>query len=53
LVSQQVALDQAKRTINKITGFEENDIIAKVHLKTGKVNESKVGVKIVFGVEHS
>jgi flavin-binding protein dodecin len=53
LVSQQAALDQAKRTINEITGLEVNDIIAKVHLKTEKVNESKVGVKIVFGVEHS
>jgi flavin-binding protein dodecin len=50
---QQVALDRAKRTINEITGFEANDIIAKVHFKTGKVNESKVGVKIIFGVEHS
>jgi hypothetical protein len=40
-------------TINEITGLEVHDIIAKVHLKTGKVNESKVGVKIVFGVEHS
>jgi catechol-2,3-dioxygenase len=53
LVSQQVDLDLANRNINEFNGLEVNGIIAKVHLKTGKVKESKVGVKIVLGVEHS
>lgn len=46
-------LDQSKRTINEITGFEVHDITAKVDPNTGKIIESKVGVKIVFGIEHS
>ena len=53
LVSQQAAYTKSKRTNNEITGLEVHDIIAKLLPKTGKINESKVGVKIVFGVEHS
>lgn len=49
----QAALDEAKKTINEITGLEVNDITAKVDPKTGKISEYKVGVKIAFGVEPS
>lgn len=49
----QAALDEAKKTINEITGLEVNDITAKVDPKTGKISEYEVGVKIAFGVEHS
>lgn len=49
----QAALDEAKMTINGITGLEVIDITAKVDPGTGRITEYKVGVKIAFGVEHS
>jgi hypothetical protein len=44
-------LDEAKKTINEITGLEVNDITASVDPSTGTIKEYKVGVKIAFGVE--
>lgn len=49
----QEALDEAKKTINGITGLEVNDITAKVDPSSGKITEYRVGVKIAFGVQHS
>ncbi len=49
----QAALDEAKKTINDITGLEINDITASVDPSTGTIKEYKVAVKIAFGVEHS
>jgi flavin-binding protein dodecin len=49
----QAALDEAKKTIQGITGLEVNDITAKVDPITGRITEYRVGVKIAFGVEHS
>ena len=46
----QEALDEAKKTINGITGLEVNDITAKVDPSSGKITEYRVGVKIAFGV---
>jgi len=40
----QEALDEARNTINGITGLEVNDITAKVN---------PTSVKIAFGVQHS
>jgi len=48
----QVALDEAKKTIKDITGVEVNDMTASVDPNTNTIKEYKVGVKIVFGVEH-
>jgi flavin-binding protein dodecin len=48
----QAALDEAKVTINGITGLEVNDITAKVDPGSGKITEYRVGVKIAFTVEH-
>jgi len=42
----QEALDEAKKTINGITGLEVNDITAKVDPTSGKITEYRVGVKI-------
>ena len=49
----QEALDEAKKTINGITGLEVNDITAKVDPSSGKITKYRVGVKIAFGVQHS
>ena len=49
----QEALDEAKKTINGITGLEVNDITAKVNPSSGKITEYTVGVKMAFGVQHS
>jgi flavin-binding protein dodecin len=49
----QEALDEAKKTINGITGLEVNDITAKVDPSSGKITEYRVSVKIAFGVQHS
>jgi flavin-binding protein dodecin len=48
----QAALNEAKKTISGITGLEVVDKTAKVDPATGKITEYRVGVKIVFGVEH-
>jgi flavin-binding protein dodecin len=48
----QAALDEAKKTIEDITGLEVNDITASVDPNTNTIKEYKVGVKIAFGVEH-
>jgi flavin-binding protein dodecin len=47
----QAALNEAKKTISRITGLEVVDKTAKVDPATGKITEYRVGVKIVFGVE--
>ncbi len=49
----QVALDEAKKTIHGITGFEVNDMTAKVDPNTGNITEYRAALKIAFGVEHS
>lgn len=49
----QSALDEAKKTINGITGLEVNDITAKVDPSSGMITQYRVGVKIAFAVEHS
>jgi flavin-binding protein dodecin len=48
----QAALDEAKKTINEITGLEVLDKTAKVDPTSGQITEYRVGVKIAFGVEH-
>ena len=48
----EAALDEAKKTINGITGLEVVNKTAKVDPATGKITEYRVGVKIAFGVEH-
>jgi dodecin len=48
----QAALDEAKKTINGITGLEILDKTAKVDPTSGQITEYRVGVKIAFGVEH-
>jgi dodecin len=47
------SLDEAKKTIYRITGLEVNDITSKVDPDTGKIIQYRVTVKIAFGVEHS
>jgi flavin-binding protein dodecin len=49
----QAALEEANKTIKKITGLEINDITAKVDPNTGKITDYRVAVKIAFGVENS
>lgn len=49
----EAALDEAKKTIDGITGLEVNDITAKVDPSSGKITDYRVAVKIAFGVEHS
>jgi dodecin len=48
----QAALDEAKKTVNRITGLEVLDKTAKVDPTSGQITEYRVGVKIAFGVEH-
>jgi dodecin len=48
----QAALDEAKKTINGITGLEVVDKTAKVDPASGKISAYRVAVKIAFGVEH-
>ena len=48
----QATLDEAKMTINRITGLEVLDKTAKVDPTSGQITEYRVGVKIAFGVEH-
>jgi dodecin len=48
----QVALDEAKKTIHRITGVEVGDMTAKVDPNTGNITEYHAAVKIAFGVEH-
>ncbi len=48
----QEVLYEAKKTIDRITGLEVNDITAKVDPSSGKITEYRVGVKIAFRVEH-
>ena len=48
----QVALDEAKKTIHRITGVEVTDMTAKVDPNTSKIIEYRSVVKISFGVEH-
>jgi dodecin len=45
-------LDEAKKTIDGITGLEVLDKTAKVDPASGQITEYRVGVKIAFGVEH-
>jgi flavin-binding protein dodecin len=48
----QAALDEAKKTVNGITGLELVDKTAEIDPASGKITEYKVGVKIAIGVEH-
>ena len=45
----QAALDEAKKTVHRITGIEITDMTAKVG--TGNITEYHTAVKIAFGVE--
>ena len=47
----QAAFDEAKKTINGITGLEVLDKTATVDPTSGQITEYSVGVKIAFGVE--
>jgi dodecin len=48
----QVALDEAKKTIHRITGIEVSDMTAKVDPNSGNIIEYHTAVKIAFSVEH-
>jgi flavin-binding protein dodecin len=48
----QAALDEAKKTVDEITGVEVGDMIAKVDPNTGNITEYHTVVKVAFGVEH-
>ena len=48
----QVALEEAKKTIRRITGVEIGDMTAKVDPSTGNITEYHTAVKVAFGVEH-
>jgi hypothetical protein len=49
----QIALDEAYKTVHRITGLEVTDMTAMVDPQTGKISSYRVTVKIAFGVEHS
>jgi dodecin len=48
----QVAVDEAKKTINGIKGIELTDMTAIVEPNTGKITEYRSTIKLSFGVEH-
>ena len=48
----QVALEEAKKTIRRITGVEIGDMTAKVDPNTGNITEYHTAIKVAFGVEH-
>ena len=52
-LSSTAAFDEAKKTIDSITGLEVTDITAKVYPNSAKITQYRVTVKIAFGVEHS
>ena len=45
----QAALDEAKKTVHRITGIEITDMTAKVDSSTGNITEYHTAVKIAFG----
>ena len=49
----QTALEEAKKTVNGITGMEVKDFTAKIDPGSGKITEYKVGINLAFGVKHS
>jgi dodecin len=49
----QVALTEAGKTIQGITGLEVVDMTGKVDPSTGKIEFYRATVKIAFGVKHS
>jgi dodecin len=49
----QAAFDEAKKTIDSITGLEVTDITAKVDPNIAKITQCRVTVKLAFGTEHS
>jgi flavin-binding protein dodecin len=50
--AEQVAIDEAKKTIHGITGLEIIDMTAKVDPSAGRITQYRAAVKIAFGVEH-
>jgi flavin-binding protein dodecin len=48
----QVAVNEAKKTINGIKGIELTDMTAIVEPNTGKITEYRSTIKLSFGVEH-
>ena len=48
----RAALDEAKKTIQGITGVEVGDMTAKVDPNSGNITEYHTAVKIAFGVKH-
>jgi len=51
--SMAAALDEAKETIDSITGLEVTDITAKVDRNSVKITQYRVTVRIAFGVKLS
>ncbi|MGZ5547968.1 MAG: dodecin family protein [Nitrososphaeraceae archaeon] len=49
----QVAITEAGKTIQAITGLEVIDMTGKVDPSTGKIEIYRATVKIAFGVKHS
>ena len=49
----QVAITEASKTIQGITGLEVIDMTGKVDPSTGKIQTYRATVKIAFGVKHS
>ena len=49
----QVALTEAGKTIQGITGLEVIDMTGKVDPSTGKIEAYRATVKNAFGVKHS
>ena len=47
-LAAQAAFDEAKKTIDSITGLEVTDITAKVDPNSAKITQYRVTVKIAF-----
>jgi flavin-binding protein dodecin len=48
----QVAVDEAKKTLQGIHGIEVMNMTATVDESTGKITHYRESVKVAFGVEH-
>ena len=49
----RVALNEAAKTIRRITGIELTDMTSRVDPSTGNITEYHSTIKLAFGVEHS
>ena len=50
--ADQLAVDEARKTINGIRGIKVKDMTATVDTNTGKISQFPAGVKVSFGLEH-